>query len=306
MRTITIIKGSIELAGLLFQPNSTSNRSPGVVVVHPGGGVKEQAASVYAERLSREGFVTVAFDAAHQGDSGGLPHFLEDPNARVSDVSAVVDYLESLDLVDPERIAVVGICAGGGYAVAAATGDHRIRAAAIVSAVNIGDSNRLGWYGNESAAAKLELLDQVSERIRNESRGAEPGTINYVPAVGDTSAPYDLQDAADYYLTPRAQHPNAQNIMLDRSVPLLLKFDAYAFAEEYLSQPLLVIAGEQAESRWHSEKLASLLEGNNDGVEKVIVPGGRHMDFYDIEEFVGPTVQRINTFFSQVPSLQQS
>ncbi|KAH7071108.1 X-Pro dipeptidyl-peptidase protein [Paraphoma chrysanthemicola] len=241
MQPINIVKGSIQLAGLLFQPNTTSGQLPGVVVIHPGGGVKEQAASVYAERLSHEGYVTIAFDAAHQGDSGGLPHFLEDPNSRVTDAFAVVDYLERLDYVDSERIVVVGICAGGGYAVAAAAADHRIRAAAMVSAVNIGDTNRLGWYGNETAASKLELLDQVAERIRNESQGASPGTINYVPQVGDTSAPLDLQDAADYYLTPRAQHPNSQNIMLDRSMPLLLNFDAYSFANEYFTQPLLIV-----------------------------------------------------------------
>ncbi|KAF2823887.1 alpha/beta-hydrolase [Ophiobolus disseminans] len=296
MQPVSIIKGSIQLAGLLFQPNITSGSLPGVVVIHPGGGVKEQTASVYAERLSHAGYVTIAFDASHQGDSGGLPYHLEDPNARTLDASAVVDYLERLDIVDSERIVVLGICAGGGHAVAAATGDHRIKAAAIVSAVNIGDSNRLGWYGNETAASKIGGLDAAAERIRNESTGAEPGVINYVPQVNDTSAPPDLQDAADYYLTARAQHPNAQNIMLDRSMPLLLNYDAFAFAEAYFTQPLLIIAGEQADSRWHSEKLAEILD-DRDNVRKVIVPGGRHMDFYDIEEYVGPAVQQITDFF---------
>lgn len=259
--------------------------------------MKEQAAGFYARRLSEEGFVTVAYDAAHQGASGGLPHFLEDPNSRVSDVSAAVDYLERLDSVDSERIAVVGICAGGGYAVAAATSDHRIRATAILSALNIGDSDRLGWYGNETVESKLELLDRVAERIRNESEGAEPGFTTYVPALGDTSAPYDLQQAADYYLTPRAQHPNSQNIMLDRSIPLTMKFNAYNFIEKYLTQPLLIIAGELAESKWHSERLAGILEGKNDAVRKVIMPGGRHMDLYDNEEYVGPAIQQIAEFF---------
>lgn len=80
---------------------------------HPGGGVKEQTASLYAKKLAQEGFTTVCFDASHQGESGGEPHFLEDPSQRVSDVWSVVDYLEHLDFVDPDKIAVVGICAGG-------------------------------------------------------------------------------------------------------------------------------------------------------------------------------------------------
>lgn len=152
-------------------------------------------------------------------------------------MSAIVEYLERLDAVDSERIVVVGICADGGYMVAAATADHRIRAAATVSTVNIGDSNCLCSDGNQTRVSKLKILDQVSERICNESQGPGPGTINYVPQVGDTSTPYDLQDAVDCSLTPRAQHPNAHNIMVDRSVPLLLNFDAYSFVDAYLPYP---------------------------------------------------------------------
>lgn len=61
--------------------------------MHPAGGVKEQTASIYAQKLADNGFVTVAYDASHQGGSGGLPRFLEDPEARISDVSSVIDYL---------------------------------------------------------------------------------------------------------------------------------------------------------------------------------------------------------------------
>jgi len=94
MTTISIPKRDIHLAGLLFKPtNPPSPKGPALVIVHPGGGVKEQAATVYAKKFSELGFTTVAFDASYQGESGGEPHFLEDPNARTTDVSAVVDYL---------------------------------------------------------------------------------------------------------------------------------------------------------------------------------------------------------------------
>ncbi|KAH8626871.1 hypothetical protein IG631_18889 [Alternaria alternata] len=52
MSTISIPKGCIKLAGLLFKPVSISGKAPGVVVIHPGGGVKEQSASIYAKKLS--------------------------------------------------------------------------------------------------------------------------------------------------------------------------------------------------------------------------------------------------------------
>jgi fermentation-respiration switch protein FrsA (DUF1100 family) len=111
MSTITIPKGTISLAGLLFEPATISGKAPGVVVIHPGGGVKEQTSSIYARKLSEKGYVAIAFDAAHQGDSEGLPHHLEDPASRTADASAVLDYLELLDYVDASRIFVMGICA---------------------------------------------------------------------------------------------------------------------------------------------------------------------------------------------------
>lgn len=93
MSAISIKKGPIQLAGILYKPTTAASKSPALVIVHPGGGVKEQTAGLYAKKLSEKGFVTVAYDASHQGESGGEPHFLEDPSARVSDVYSVVDYL---------------------------------------------------------------------------------------------------------------------------------------------------------------------------------------------------------------------
>lgn len=300
MSAISIPKGSINLAGLLFKPESPSTgKLPGIVVIHPGGGVKEQTASIYAKKLSQNGYVAVAYDAAHQGASEGTPHFLEDPASRVTDASAVADYLERLDYIDADRIFLVGICAGGGYAVAAAKGDHRFKAVSIVSAVNIGDNARLGWRGDEKAADKAAALDQVAQAIQAEASENEPATAPYVPPTLDDSTPNDLRDAHEYYLTPRAQHPNAQNKVLLRSTGLMMSFDAWLFADIFLTQPLLVIVGEKAESRWHSEKIWSIVEGKNKASEMVVVPNGRHMDFYDREEYINPAIEKIVRLFSQ-------
>ena len=161
MSAISIKKGPIHLAGLLFvssTPLSFSSKSPALVVVHPGGSVKEQTASLYAKKLAQEGFTTVCFNASHQGESGGEPRVLEDPLQRVSDVWSVVDYLEQSDFVGSDKIGVVGICAGGVNAVAAAKADYRLRAVATISMVNFRDSARLGWYRDESASKHVKTL----------------------------------------------------------------------------------------------------------------------------------------------------
>jgi len=296
MSAIAIQKGHIRLAGLLFKPSAplkSTSKSPALVIVHPGGGVKEQTASLYAKKLAQEGFTTVCFDASHQGQSGGEPHFLEDPSQRVSDVWSVVDYLEHLDFVNSDKIGVVGICAGGGYAVAAAKADYRLRAVATISMVNIGDSARLGWYGDEDASKHVETLKHAAQQIKAENNGAELVSAPYVPLHPDNETPYDLKEAHDYYLTARAQHPRAANQMLIRSLPLVLNFDAFHLADIFLKQPVVLIVGEDAGSRWHTEKLDKMIGG---ATKKIVVPKGTHMDFYDKEAFVDPAVRDVSEF----------
>ena len=243
MDSITFPNGPIAMAGNLFLPDNFDPQSSyaAVVTVHPGGGVKEQTAGLYAAKLAEEGFVALAYDASFQGESGGEPHHLEDPAARVEDVRAAVDFLQSLDYVDAERIGVLGVCAGGGYAVNAALTDYRIKAVTTVSAVNIGTSFRRGWYGTDSDAAAVPTLQAVAQQRTAEAQGADPAYIPYVPEQPDESTPRDLVEAHDYYLTPRAQHPNAKNKQLfTKSISRIFTFDAFHLVEDLFTAPLLL------------------------------------------------------------------
>ncbi|KAK6206845.1 hypothetical protein QIS74_13333 [Colletotrichum tabaci] len=298
MSLVRFLKGGLHLAAILHTPPSAPARSPGIVVVHPGGGVKEQAANLYAERLSQQGYVTVAYDALYQGTSEGLPRFLEDPNSRVSDVSAAVDYLQSLDGVDPDAIVVVGICAGGGYGIAAATTDHRIKAVAAVSLVNIGDSTRQGWLNTLNQSDVFDVIEDARQRLQGTAVGGNATMIPYLPEPGP-EVPPDLVDAWDYYRTPRGFYNTSQNVMDGSSTPLLLRFDAWQFADQYLTQPTLLIAGEDADSRWQTDKIHDKINGTNASVTRILVPGGRHMDFYDREPYVGPALDNITAFFNK-------
>src|SRR5215207_1934732 len=80
----------INLVADLYVPRNVdrSRRHPAIIVGHPYGGVKEQTSGLYAQTMAERGFVTLAFDASYNGESGGQPHFSASHEAFVDDFSA--------------------------------------------------------------------------------------------------------------------------------------------------------------------------------------------------------------------------
>ena len=172
----------------LFKPAGfdASHKYAAVVVTHPFGGVKEQTAGLYALRLAEQGFLTLAYDASYQGESGGLPRLMEVPAQRLDDISCAIDYLGGHPLVDPLRIGSLGICAGGGYALCHAATELRVKAVAAVSTFNLGEARREGM-GTISYEERMKRLKDAGEARSREARG-EPARL--VPVVPDSAASF--------------------------------------------------------------------------------------------------------------------
>ena len=187
----------------------------------------------------------------------------------------------------------MGVCAGSGTAIKAASTERRIKAVATVSGVDVGAATRKGWDGKGPIADQLAMLESVARQRSAEAAGAAPVYVNYVPALGDMTAPRDLQEAADYYLTPRGQHPNAPNKMLMTSLVHLASFTGFDQVDPLLTQPLLVIAGSKAGSLWHSQELHAKAPGPK---ELFVIDGATHMDLYD-GEGVRRAMSKLAPFF---------
>ncbi|MED4028577.1 alpha/beta hydrolase [Priestia megaterium] len=296
-KSVTFKNNILNMAGNLYLPEGfdENKKYPAIVSVHPGGGVKEQTAGLYAQKLSDNGFVALAFDASCQGESEGEPRLLEDPNARVEDVRCAVDYLTTLPYIDQEKIGTLGICAGGGYVVAAAPTERRIKAVATVSAVDIGAMFR----GEGSIETQLQTLEAVAKQRTAEVNGAEAHFLTYAPDTleeMDENTPVLMREAYDYYRTPRAQHPNSPNRFLFKSVDKLMAFSATTQISDYLTQPMLLIAGTEADTRGYSEQFYELSNGPK---ELFWVKGATHIAMYDIPEYVDQSVNKLTEFFRE-------
>lgn len=288
----------ITLAAVINFPEGfdESKTYPAVVVSHPGGGVKEQTAGLYARKLAEHGLITIAYDASYQGASTGLPRQLENPYVRTEDVSAVIDYLTTLPYVDNNRIGAMGICAGAGYTANAAINDRRIKAVGMVSAVNIGQMFRNGWENNVKDADAIPYIQAGTDARTSDASGAEIATIPLAPLREEDAPNEELREAWEYYHTPRAEHPNAPGFATARSLTQIITYDAYNKAEAFFTQPLLAIAGSVAGSKWMSEDLINRAASTDK--QLYVVVGANHMSLYDKLNFVDEAVAQLVPFFS--------
>ncbi len=176
----------------------------------------------------------------------GAPRWIEDPTQRVEDISRVIDYAVTLPYVDAERIGVLGICGGGGYAVNATLTEKRIKAVVSITGVNIGRLFREGFSGYDPLGA----LNAMAAQRTREARGGELQVNELLPASPQEATAHglterDVFEATDYYKTARGQQPGGATRMLFSHAQKTLAWDAFAFAEVLLTQPVMVVVGEK-------------------------------------------------------------
>jgi fermentation-respiration switch protein FrsA (DUF1100 family) len=296
---VTFLSAGLKLAGHFRTPDDgVTGPRPAVVVGHPGTGVKEQAAGLYARRLSRAGFATLTFDAAHQGESEGEPRGLEDPAQRVEDLRAAFSFLSTRAEADPGRIGMLGICASGGYVIPAAATDHRVRAVATVSAVDMGRQFREGADGTQDPAVVRGMLDAAAAARTAEARGEGTGVFPVFPATEEEARAggRHVFEGWEYYRTDRARHPRSATALTWNSVDRIVSFDAFRFIGLIAPRPLLMIAGRDALTSWMTEEA---IENAREPKESLRIAGASHVDLYDKEEHVSAALVRLTDFFRE-------
>ncbi|MFC8798064.1 alpha/beta hydrolase [Promicromonospora sp. NPDC057138] len=304
LQHITIPRGPIELAADLHLPDRLPDDGDetaplrAVVLSTPGSSVKEQIGANYASRLAARGIAALVFDPAHQGRSGGEPRDLEDPYRRGEDISFAIDTLSTIPGIDPDRIGVLGICAGGGYAVHTARTDHRIKAVGTVVPGDIGDSFR-GFQPDGPASA----LDAMADARIAENRTGELTRVNWLPDTLEDAAAAGLTDidttqAITYYRTERGRNEHSTNRRLSRSDSLLLGYDAYHLVDQLMTQPLQVVLAGRIGNTGSYESGMRLWKLAPNPVDLLVVEGAGHYEMYDVPEYVDAAVDRLADFYS--------
>lgn len=290
-------------ADLHFPPHfDTAKSYPAIVSAHPIGSCKEQTSgNVYGAQLAEQGFVVIAFDASFQGASGGEPRFIEDPVQRVEDFRHVVDYLVTLPYVDENRIGVLGICGGGGYAINATMTERRIKALGTVTGVNYGRLMREGFSGY----APIAVLEAMAQQRTAEARGAALKVDDLLPPSPEEArrrglTEIDLVEATDYYRTPRGQKPHGANRSLFSHQGAAVGWDAFHLAEVLLTQPMMVVVGDKVGAFGAYRDGTEIVgRARSEHRDLVVVPGVSHYDLYDKPEAVAAALARLIPFYRE-------
>ena len=285
----------ITLAADMYVPkNSSGKKFPALAVAGPFGAVKEQCSGLYAQTMAERGFLTIAFDPSFTGESGGNVRYVASPDINTEDFSAAVDYLSTLDNVDPGHIGIIGICGWGGLAMNAAAMDTRIKATVISTMYYMSRVTANGYFDAMDEDARYKAREamnaQRTEDYKNGSYKLAGGLPDERPAE-----PKFFSDYWDYYKTPRGYHKRSLNSNGGWNVTSALSFmnmPQLSYAGE-IRNAVLVIHGEKAHSRYFGEDAFKKLKGGNK--ELMIIPGASHTDLYDQVNII--PFDKIESFF---------
>lgn len=271
-----------------------------IAVAHPDGGVKEQVAGLYAQKLAEHGFITVAADAAYQGQSAGLPRNKDVPSSRIEDIRTMGDFLLTFPGVDQDRIGLLGICGGGGYSLAAAQTDKIFKAVAVLSMFDSGRVRRNGYQDSDSPEAITQRLQlAATARAKAVQTGEETylGDMSGITPEQAQKLPFDLyRQGYQYYLQDYA-HPGSTFRYTASSLMELMAFDAIAHME-LIDQPLLIMAGDKADSLYMSEDAFKRASSTTDK-ELFLIKGARHIETYYVPEYVRQVEDKATAFFKR-------
>jgi len=299
MNRVEFISKGKQLVGNLYLPKDfdASKKYTGVVVTGSWTTVKEQMAGAYAKRFADNGFIALAYDARGYGDSQGEIMYYENPDMKIEDVKAAVDYMSTIENIDV--ITAFGVCAGAGYTLVAASEDDRIkRVATAASWIHDEEAVKLFYGGGEGVAEKIKAAQEAMALYES------TGEIKYIPTISTTDETAAMFGPYDYYLNPErgAVKEWSNDKFAVMTWEAWLTYNPRLSARN-LTTPTLMIHSDGAVLPEYTKVYFD--EINTDNKELVwvdtdILPSPMHQfSFYDQEEEMNLVLDKVTEWFNK-------
>ena len=280
------------LVGNLYKPENfdQSKKYPAILVGGSWTTVKEQMSGLYAEELTKQGFITLAIDPRYFGESEGQPRFWENPAAKIADFKNAITFLETVQGVDKNNIFLTSVCASSGYMANVAAQDKRVKGFATVAAwLHDAEAVKLIYGGEEGVKTKIKQAQEAKKLF------AEKGVVKYIPSISTTDTTAAMFGEYDYYLNPkRGAVPQwSADKFAVMSWEDWLTFNPMPVAKK-IQIPTLMIHSDGAVLGDNVKRFFRDIPHEN----KVLHwTEGSQFDFYDQPKQVSEAVAAINVFF---------
>lgn len=282
----------ITLVADMYEPKNYQGKLSAIAVCGPYGAVKEQSSGLYAQEMAERGFLAIAFDPSFTGESGGYPRYMTSYDINVEDFQAAVDYLISLDNVDKDKIAIIGICGWGGMALQTACIDTRVRATIVSTMYDMSRIAGNGYFDQQDSEEdrykqRVSLNNQRNDDFKNGQFALAGGVIDPLPK----DAPDFLKGYYDYYKTNRGYHKRSLNsnggwaIQTNTS---MMNTRLFYYSNE-IRNAVMIIHGDKAHSYYMGKDAFDNMIKNNKYVynkEFISIKGATHTDLYDKKDII--------------------
>lgn len=297
---VTYPLNGLDISANVYTPaNYDPNKKyPAVVVAHPNGGVKEQVAGLYAQRLAEQGYIAITADAAYQGASGGTPRNVDKPANRIEDIHGMADFISQYAGTDSARLGLLGICGGGGYSLKAAQTDKRFNAVATLSMFDSGLVRRNGYVDSQLST----IQDRLKQAADARALEVTSGKVTYTGDAKLTDEqiaklPFDLYRQGFEYYGKTHAHPNSTFRYTMSSLLDLMNFDAQSNMD-LIDKPLLMMAGNKADSLYMTQSAFNKATNAKDK-ELFLIDGATHIETYWKPQYVNQAMDKLAQFYAK-------
>ncbi|MEF9477326.1 alpha/beta hydrolase [Chryseobacterium sp. 1B4] len=286
----------ITLSGDLYLPKNTGKEKLAALAISgPFGAVKEQSSGLYANQMAERGFAVIAFDPSYTGESGGEPRDIASPDINTEDFSAAVDFLGLQHNVDRNKIGIIGICGFGGMALNATAIDKRIKAVATTSMYDMTRVISKGYNDVVTLEQRTKTLEDLNQqRWKDAETGEQAYTSSHLPEKLTGSEPQFIK-IISIITKLQGGHERSVNSTKGWRLTSALSFmnmPILSYIKEISPRPMLLIAGENAHSRYFSEDIYKMAA---EPKELMIIPDAVHVDLYDKVDVI--PFEKLENFF---------
>lgn len=273
-RRVEYYSQGARISAVLYMPDGASagKRLPAVLLCHGFTGIKELILPDYAQRFAASGYAALAFDYRGFGESEGERGRLI-PLEQVADIRNSITFLETLDEVDPQRIALWGTSFGGANVIYVAGIDPRPKC--VVAQVGFGDGRRMLARATPEQRALIEQVIAADRRQRVlTGHGAK---IDPFLVLSDP-------DSVAFFSEASKALPQLKTEITLETAEATLEYSPEEVVERIAPRALLLIAAERDETT-PADEFRAVYERAREPKKLVVIEGIRHYEVYSGDGF---------------------